>query len=87
MDHAEWAGPELSDVKPVQQDDDPSLVVSIDYHDDFCEVMDYFRALYFARELSTRALRVIVAAIELNPDNYTRRVLSLLTSLPILSTP
>jgi hypothetical protein len=49
--------------------------------------MDYFRALNLARELSARALCVTVSAIELNPGNYTVRVLSLLISLPILSTP
>jgi protein farnesyltransferase/geranylgeranyltransferase type-1 subunit alpha len=77
MEHGECgpAGwPELADVKPVPQDDGPSPVVSIDYRNDFREVMDYFRALYSARELSARALRVTVAAIELNPGNYTVRV-------------
>ncbi|GJN34345.1 hypothetical protein PR202_gb22996 [Eleusine coracana subsp. coracana] len=66
---ASW--PEMADVVPMPQDDGPSPVVPIDYRDDFREVMDYFRALYFARELSARALRLTVEAIELNPGNYT----------------
>jgi hypothetical protein len=77
MEHAKsgpssW--PELVDVVPVLQDDGPSPVVPIAYRDDFREVMDYFRALYFAGERSPRALRLTAEAMDLNPDNYTVRI-------------
>ena len=68
--------PELADVAPLPQGDGPCPVVAIDYRDDFREVMDYFRALYAARERSPRALRLTAEAIGLNPGNYTVRLLS-----------
>ncbi|KAF0914084.1 hypothetical protein E2562_026494 [Oryza meyeriana var. granulata] len=63
--------PELADVVPVPQDDGPHPVVPIAYRDEFREVMDYFRALYFAGERSVRALHLTAEAIDLNPGNYT----------------
>uniref|UniRef100_A0A0D9XFL5 Protein farnesyltransferase/geranylgeranyltransferase type-1 subunit alpha n=1 Tax=Leersia perrieri TaxID=77586 RepID=A0A0D9XFL5_9ORYZ len=63
--------PELADVTPVPQDDGPHPVVAIAYRDDFREVMDYFRALYFAGERSLRALHLTAEVIDLNPGNYT----------------
>ncbi|KAL5201846.1 hypothetical protein ABZP36_036200 [Zizania latifolia] len=63
--------PELADVVPVPQDDGPHPVVPIAYRSDFREVMDYFRALYFAGERSVRALHLTAEVIGLNPGNYT----------------
>ena len=87
MEHAKsgpssW--PELADVVPVPQDDGPSPVVPIAYRDDFREVMEYFRALYFTGERSPRALRLTAEAIELNPGNYTVRIPFILFSWPTL---
>jgi protein farnesyltransferase/geranylgeranyltransferase type-1 subunit alpha len=39
--------------------------------------MDYFRALYFAGERSVRALHLTAEVIDLNPGNYTVRLLVL----------
>jgi protein farnesyltransferase/geranylgeranyltransferase type-1 subunit alpha len=75
---------DLADMKLVPQDNGSNPVVSIDYCDDFPEVMDYFHTLYLTREHITRALHNTITTIELNLDNYT---VSSLTSLPILSTP
>ncbi|KAJ4733614.1 Protein farnesyltransferase/geranylgeranyltransferase type-1 subunit alpha [Rhynchospora pubera] len=63
---AEWA-----DVRPVPQDEGPHPVVPIAYTEEFRDVMDYFRAVYVARELSPRALRLTTEALLRNPGNYT----------------
>lgn len=63
--------PEWSDVRPVPQDDGPHPVVPIAYTEEFRDVMDYFRAVYVARELSTRALLLTTEALKRNPGNYT----------------
>ncbi|KAJ0036091.1 hypothetical protein Pint_25738 [Pistacia integerrima] len=67
--------PEWSDVKPIPQDDGPNPVVQIAYKQDFRETMDYFRAIYSAKELSPRALQLTREAILLNPGNYTIKTL------------
>ncbi|KAJ3687773.1 hypothetical protein LUZ61_016937 [Rhynchospora tenuis] len=63
--------PEWSDVRPLPQDDGPHPVVPIAYTDEFRDVMDYFRAVYVAREFSPRALRLTTEALTRNPGNYT----------------
>lgn len=63
--------PEWSDVTPIPQDDGPNPVVPIAYKDDFTEIMDYFRAVYFADERSLRSLHLTAEAIHKNAGNYT----------------
>jgi protein farnesyltransferase/geranylgeranyltransferase type-1 subunit alpha len=71
--------PELANVTPLPQGDGPRPVVAIAYRDDFREVMDYFRALYAAGERSPRALRLTADAIDMNPGNYTVRLVPVLS--------
>nr|AZK16210.1 farnesyltransferase/type I geranylgeranyltransferase alpha subunit [Catharanthus roseus] len=77
--------PEWSDVTPVPQNDGPKPVVPISYSDEFSETMNYFRAIYFADERSSRALQLTAEAIKHNPGNYTvwqfrRRILEALNA-------
>jgi len=62
---------EFKDVTPLPQDDGPRPVVQIAYSDAFRDAFDYFRAIYAAKELSQRALRLTEACIKQNPANYT----------------
>ncbi|CAA6660132.1 unnamed protein product [Spirodela intermedia] len=88
-DEEEWVPfsrrPGWRDVTPVPQDDGPNPVVPIAYREEFREIMDYFRALYFADERSRRSLELTAEAIDKNPGNYTvwhfrRRVIDALNA-------
>lgn len=63
--------PEWNDVHPIKQDDGPYPVAAIQYSPRYVDTMNYFRAIWFSRECSQRALDLTAEAIELNPANYT----------------
>ena len=63
---AEW-----KDVTPLEQDDGPAPVVSIQYTAKFVDIMGYFRAVVAANERSARALELTADAISVNGANYT----------------
>ena len=63
--------PELSDLKPIPQDDGPLKCVEIAYSPLFREIYDYFRAVYVNEEYSERGLEICDEAIQCNPANYT----------------
>lgn len=66
-ERADWA-----DVQPLPQDDgDFGPVVCIAYSQRFVDVYDRVRAVLASGEASRRVLRLLSAAIELNPANYT----------------
>lgn len=70
-----------SDVVPLTQDDGPNPVVPIAYKEEFREIMDYFRAIYFSDERSPRALRLTEETLRLNSGNYTVIILISLYTL------
>jgi len=61
----------FEDVERVPQDDGPTPVVKIDYSDDFIEVMDFFRAMLLAKEISERSFLLSKKVIGLVSANYT----------------
>ncbi|KAF0992272.1 hypothetical protein HZS_5190, partial [Henneguya salminicola] len=70
---------------PIEQDDGPEEVVSIQYSDKFIEAYSYFRAIFKSQEKSERALDITAAAILMNDANYTvwsyrREILKFLNS-------
>ncbi|CAG0882770.1 unnamed protein product [Cyprideis torosa] len=62
--------PEWSDVTPIPQDDEPSIV-RINYSKKFEEIFNYFRAIVASGEVSERALALTQEAALQNPANYT----------------
>lgn len=63
--------PAWADVTPLLQDDGPNPIVSISYNENFVELMNYFRAILFADEMSERAWSLTAHALEYNAANYT----------------
>jgi len=63
--------PGWEDLAPLPQDDGPNPVVAIQYTDEYRELMDLFRAVMHANELSERALILTADVVEANPANYT----------------
>ncbi|KAG4179952.1 hypothetical protein ERO13_A10G135766v2 [Gossypium hirsutum] len=59
-----WSSP----FPPLPQDDAPNPIFPIAYKEEFCETMDYFRAIYKANG-SPHALHLNRQAICLNPSN------------------
>jgi hypothetical protein len=55
----------------ILQDDGPNPVVEIRYTDEYRELMDLFRAVVKANEMSERALALTAEVVESNPANYT----------------
>jgi protein farnesyltransferase/geranylgeranyltransferase type-1 subunit alpha len=62
---------DLTDVKPIPQDDGPEPVCSIAYSPEFIQAYDYLRALLKADERSERAFNLTSLCLKLNPSNYT----------------
>lgn len=64
--------PELfHDVEPIEQDDGPNPVCSIQYSSNFREAMGYLRAMLQKDERSERSLYLTEKCLKLNPANYT----------------
>jgi protein farnesyltransferase/geranylgeranyltransferase type-1 subunit alpha len=62
---------DLTDIKPIPQDDGPEPVCSIAYSSEFIQAHDYLRALLKADERSERAFNLTSLCLKLNPSNYT----------------
>ncbi|CAI5745174.1 unnamed protein product [Peronospora destructor] len=63
--------PTWADVVKVPQDDGPDPIVSINYSDNFTDVMDCFRGVLKTNEYSERVLALTLDVIKANPANYT----------------
>eukprot|EP00127_Corallochytrium_limacisporum_P005175 Clim_evm15s200 gene=Clim_evmTU15s200 len=62
--------PVWSDVQPMEQPDDGSIV-AINYDPDYVDVMNYFRAVVKSEECSQRVFDLTTELIDFNPANYT----------------
>ena len=61
----------FADLEPIPQDDGPTPVCAILYLPDFVQAMDYFRAVLYKKEYSSRALDLTSVCLTHNPANYT----------------
>ena len=63
--------PGWEDTLPIPQDDGPEPVCAIAYTEEYIEVMDLFRAVLKANEMSHRAFMLTAEVVDMNPANYT----------------
>jgi len=64
--------PEIfQDLTPIPQNDGPDRVCVIQYPSAFTLAYNYMRAVWAAKELSERALKLSATCLKLNPANYT----------------
>lgn len=59
------------DLTPIPQNDGPDRVCVIQYPSAFTLAYNYMRAVWAAKELSERALKLSATCLKLNPANYT----------------
>jgi len=61
----------FQDLAPIPQNDGPDRVCVIEYPSAFTLAYNYMRAVWAAKELSERALKLSATCLKLNPANYT----------------
>lgn len=62
---------DYSDITPIEQDDGPNALATINYNKEYADASKLLRALMLEDEKSERALAVVEEVIEWNPAHYT----------------